>query len=173
MRKFKLLPALAAAVVVMAVVPALGLAGPPAFNGHFSFTSAPYADGWCGIDGTSVDTVRAHFLEDASGASIENLNLVTTFTSTASGKSMEIHIARVSKSDAFVDNGDGTETLFVTNNGLQSWKIPNGPMLVRSVGSITFAITFDAATGEFLSFEVVEEHGQFPPGCEFIIEALT
>jgi len=173
MRKFNLLRTLAAVVVLMPVLPAVGLAGPPVFNGHFSFTTDPYADGWCGIDGTSVDIVKAHYVEDETGASLENLNLVTTFTSTASGKSMEIHIARVSKADAVVDNGDGTETVFGTNNGVQSWKIPNGPVFVRSVGSITFAVTFDAATGDFLSFEVVAEHGQFPPGCELIIEALT
>ena len=36
---------------------------------------------------------------------------------------MEVHIARVSKTGAAVDNGDGTETIFVTNNGVQSFKL--------------------------------------------------
>ena len=107
MRRFKLGAALAMAAVLLAAVPAVAIAGPPVVNIHVAFTSDPYDDGWCGIDGTSVDEVSAHFVERESGASIENLNLVITFTAAASGKSMEIHIARVSKTAAPVDNGDG------------------------------------------------------------------
>jgi hypothetical protein len=171
MRKFTI--ATVVAFVLAAVVTGAGAAAAPVSNEHFKLTSAPYADGWCGVAGTSIDTVVAHLIVGADGAVLENLNLTTVFTATASGKSMEVHIARVGRASAAVDNGDGTETIFLTNNGLQNFKLPNGPLIVRNAGSITFAITLDTATGDFVSFEVVEEHGQFPPGCAFIIEALT
>ena len=171
MRKFRITTALV--VVLAGVLPAFGLAGAPVFNDSFRFTSDPYSDGWCGIAGTSIDTVVAHFQVRTSGASLESLNVTTTFTAAASGKSMEVHIARVGKTEAAVDNGDGTETILVTNDGMQNIKLPNGPLLVRTAGSITFAITLEVGTGDFVSFEVVKEHGQFPPGCAFIVEALT
>ena len=169
----QLFVALAGTIVLMAAVPALGLAAAPIVREHFNFTSDPYDDNWCGIDGTGVDRVVVQYSEDASGASIENVNVTIVFTATSSGKSMEVHIARVGKTTARVDNGDGTVTIFATNDGVQSFKLPNGPMLVRDAGSITFAVTLDAATGDFISFEVVEEHGQFPPGCDQIVAALT
>jgi len=41
------------------------------------------------------------------------------------------------------------------------------------VGLIEFRITFDSATDEFLSFEVLREKGQQPPGCDTIVAALS
>ena len=171
MRKLRIATALA--IVLAGVAPAFGLAGAPTFNDSFRFTSDPYADGWCGIAGTSIDTVVAHFQVRSNGASLENLNVTTVFTASASSKSMEVHIARVGKTDTAVDNGDGTETILLTNNGLQNFKLQNGPLIVRTAGSISFAITLEVGTGDFVSFEVVEEHGQFPAGCALIVEALT
>jgi hypothetical protein len=170
MRKFRMATTLA--VVLAGVVPAFSLADAPVFNDSFRFTSDPYSEGWCGMAGTSVDTMVARF-RVGSGGSLENLNMTTVFAASASAKSMEVHIARVGKTEASVDNGNGTETFVQTNTGRQSFKLPGGPLLVRSAGTITFAITLEVGTGDFMSFEVVEQHGQFPPGCDFIVEALT
>ena len=164
---------LTATLIAVLAFAAVAMAAPPVVNVHVNFTSDPYADNWCGIDGSSVDSVVAHYKEDAGGAFIANLNLTISFTATASGKSMQVHIARVGKATAPIDNGDGTATVLTTTNGVQSFKLQNGPLFVRSAGNITFAVTFDAVTGDFISFEVVEEHGQFPPGCDQIVVALT
>ena len=78
-----------------ALVLALGAAVPAATIGHDHFTSDPYADSWCGLVGTSVDKVVANYTTvDESRASID---VVTTFTVTATGKQLEIHSTGVRK----------------------------------------------------------------------------
>jgi hypothetical protein len=77
--------AVAAFVVVLATASAVGAAAAPPSHDHF--VSDPYPDGWCGIQGTSVDTVVANYTPDGSKVS---LNVKTLFTATASGKSIEI-----------------------------------------------------------------------------------
>jgi hypothetical protein len=175
MGKFRnLLLALAGAAALTATAPALGLAAAPVINEHFNFTSDPYVQNWCGIEGTSVDRVVGHFKLDASGASIENIQSKSLFTATASGKSMEIHITGLVKVSAPIDNGDGTFTVIVRNMGSRpQFKLPNGPLLVRSGGQGIFGLTFDSSTGEFISFEVIDVKGPHPAGCDIIVAALT
>ncbi len=61
-----------------------------------------------------------------------------------------------------------------TNSGPSpKFKLLNGPVIVIDVGLIEFRLTFDSATDEFLSFEVLREHGQRPPGCAAIVAALS
>ncbi len=156
------------------VFAAVAVAAAPVVNEHANFTSDPYDDNWCGIDGTSVDRVVAHYKEDESGASITNLNITTLFTATESGKSIEIRSTGLRTSSAPIDNGDGTYSVIATNRGqAPGIKLPNGPVIVLSVGLIEFLVTFDSATGDFLSFEVTRETGQHPPGCALIVAALT
>ena len=165
---------LAASLVGVLAFAAVAVAGAPVVNVHASFTSDPYADNWCGIDGTGVDRVVAHYKEDASGASIENLNITELFTATASGKSIEIRQTGVRRASAPIDNGDGTYSIIATNRGQgPGIKLPNGPVIVLSVGLVEFLVTFDSATGEFVSFEVLRDKGQHPPGCALIVAALT
>jgi hypothetical protein len=157
------------ALVVAAVVTAGASAVPP---GHDHFTSDPYADMWCGIDGTSVDRVVANYTPlDESRTS---LNVTTTFTASASGKSMEIHETGVRKEGPRIDNGDGTYSLVFSNAGQSAgFKLPNGPPIGLDVGLIQFHVTFDAATGDFLSFEVLKVAGQRLPLCDAIVAALS
>ena len=116
----------------------------------------------------------ANFKEDASGASLESLNVTTLFTATASGKSMEIRQTGARKASAPIDNGGGTVSVDVTNSGQSSgFKLPNGPPIVLDVGLVEFLVTFDAATGDFVSFEVLRVRGPRPPGCALIVAALT
>ena len=67
MRKLLVLALLAAATLWAAsATPAF--TGPPVVNNHYKFTSDPYAENWCGqVEGTAVDTVVEHFMQDASG----------------------------------------------------------------------------------------------------------
>jgi hypothetical protein len=170
----RLLIASSAAVALAAVVPALGVAAAPVIHEHAHFTTDPYAADLCGIAGTAVDTVVGQHLEDASGAFVETGNVTELFTSTASGKSVEWRMAGVIREGALVDNGDGTATFLVTVDGTSAvYKLPNGRVLVTDVGSITFAVTLDASTGDFISFDVVDINGPRPAGCAIIAAALT
>src|SRR5919108_280127 len=96
--------------------------------GHDHFTSDPYADDWCGIDGTSVDHVVANYQLDGPRASI---NVKTTFTATASGKSMEITQTGMRRGTAPVDNGNGTYSITFTNAGQSpGFRLPNGQVIL-------------------------------------------
>jgi hypothetical protein len=140
--------------------------------GHDHFTSDPYADSWCGLAGTSVDRVVANYTTaDASRASI---SVLTTFTATTNGKSLEIRSTGVRKETAPIDNGDGTSSVIFTNAGLSPmFKVPNGPAIGVDVGLIMFDVTFDNATGDFVSFSVVRVAGQRPGLDTQICAALT
>ena len=170
----RLVVAVAAAAAVATVVPLVGLAAAPVVHEHAHFTSDVYDDQWCGIAGTSVDRVVAQYLERASGASVETLSIATVFTATASGTSMLIRQTGARRAGAPVDNGDGTYSVSFTNTGQSpAFKLRNGPAIVLDVGLVEFLVTFDAATGDFISFDVIRERGLRPPGCDAIIPALT
>lgn len=162
-----------AAAAVAVIAPVLSVAAAPVVHEHAHFTSEPYDDEWCGIAGTSVDTVVAQYLEQEDGSSVETLNITSVFTATESGKTMVVRSTGARRASAPVDNGDGTYSLFFTNTGASPlFKLPNGPVIVLGVGLVEFRVTFDA-NDEFLSFEVVREEGNRSPGCDLIIAALT
>src|SRR5262249_43728769 len=124
------------------------------------------------MPGTSVDKIVANFTSaDESRAS---MNVLTTFTAAATGKVLEIRSTGVRKESSAVDNGDGTFSVIFTNAGQSpKFKVPNGPVVGLDVGLITFNVTFDDATGDFVSFEVLRVNGQRPPLNDEICAALT
>ena len=139
--------------------------------GHDHFTSDPYADGWCGLAGTSVDKVVANYTASGSWTS---LNVLTTFTVAATGKQLEIRSTGVNTESAPIDNGDGTYSVIFTNAGQSpKFKLANGPVIGLDVGLIQFDVTFDTATGNFISFDVVRAKGQRPALDSAICAALT
>ena len=144
--------------------------GSAARIGHDHFTSDAYDDSWCGLSGTSVDQVVANYTLDESRASI---NVRTTFTATTSGRSMEITQSGVRKTSAPTDNGDGTYSVAFTNAGQSPrFKLPAG-QVIQDTGLLEGVATFDAATDEFLSFEVVKVAGPRPNACDAIVAALA
>jgi hypothetical protein len=159
-------------LAVSVVALALSAAAVAGGIGHDHFTSDPYPDSWCGLTGTSVDQVVANYTTaDEARASI---NVLTTFTATATGKSLEIRSTGVRKESAPIDNGDGTYSLIFTNAGASPmFKVPNGPVIGVDVGLIVFDVTFDQATGEFVSFAVVRVAGQRPALDSRICAALA
>jgi hypothetical protein len=166
--------ALLAVLGVVAVLPALAAAAPPVFREHVHFTSEPYAENLCEIPGTAVDEVVASFTLYESGATLERLNVLTVFTATASGKSVEIRSTGARRVTAPLDNGDGTYSIIARNTGPSPiFKLPNGPTIVLDVGLVEFRITFDSGTDEFLSFDVVRVEGPRPAGCATLEAALT
>ena len=175
MRKLLVLIGICGMFVAIAV-PASGAASAAPTVQHFHFTSDPYPTNICGIGVIGVDTVSGNFVLFASGASISGAEVTTVLTNPASGESITFMSAGVARQNAPVDNGDGSSSVVTTVTGL-SPKIAelNGPPLDGiDTGSITFRFTFDTATGEFLSFDVLSIKGPRPAvGCDVITAALT
>jgi hypothetical protein len=173
----RLLVAATGIAALAALVPAVGVAAQPVVSGHFNFTSDPYADNICGVDVTAVDRVVETYKHDASGASIDNANVTTTFTA-ATGRLVEFHHSGVIKQTAATDNGDGTISfVFVISGNAPQIKIPNGPVLAHSTGTATLLVTADAANPDhFISFQFVRDTG-LPKdgggGCAAIASYLT
>jgi len=139
--------------------------------GHDRFVSDPYQDNWCGIDGTSIDDVVANYTLDGAR---QTLRVKTTFTATASGKSMDILSSGLRVSGAPVDNGDGTYSVtFRTAGPSPKIMLPNGGSPIVDTGIVIGRATFDSATDEFLDFELLKQDGSRPPGCDRIIAAMS
>lgn len=150
--------AVATALVAASAAPAF--TGPPVANDHYKFTSDPYAENWCGqVEGTAVDTVVEHFMQDASGNIVDNVHLTTVFTATATGKSIISSASSTTRSTGPIDNGDGTVSFVTDLTGLVlKFQIPNGPVLkaangepIRSAGALRIEDVFDAATGDYIT----------------------
>jgi hypothetical protein len=176
MRKFMALVGLSAALLMGLMASSAGATATAPTVQHFHFTSDPYPDNICGIDVIGVDTVSGMFLVSASGATINAAEVTTVLTNPTTGKSITFKNAGVAKQSAPIDNGDGTSSTISTVNGL-SPKVSelNGPPLDGiDTGSITFLVTFDTATGDFISFDVLSIKGPRPAGgCDLITAALT
>jgi hypothetical protein len=134
------------------------------------------------IDGTSVLNVVANGQDFADDTSKSELRSNQVFTSTATGKAVSIFVANeFVATGPPIDNGDGTITFTETNKGLQEkLKLPNGTVLSRDAGLVTFNHTFDATTGEFLGQTISPENGPHPDldsgftlFCDVIVPALT
>jgi hypothetical protein len=174
MRKASALATIAAAAMLMGLMASSAGATARTVE-HFHFTSDPYPSNICGIDVIGVDTVSGMFSVSASGATINAAEVTTVYTNPTSGKSITFMNAGVARQSAPIDNGDGTSSVVITVNG-PSPKISglNGPPLAVDTGSITFLATFDTATGEFISFDVLSIKGPRPAGgCDQITAALT
>jgi hypothetical protein len=166
----RLLVALAVATALAVAVPALGLAGQPVVNEHSTFVSDPYPESWCGaVDGTAVDTVVEHFVEDESGNFIDNVRLTSVFTATASGKSLESSAAATTRAYGPIDNGDGTFSFVEKVTGLVlQFKVPDGPVLkgadgkpLVGAGELSIVDIFDSATGDYIT-TTASWHGPHP-----------
>jgi hypothetical protein len=180
MGRVALLSVLVAAIVAV-VMPGSGVAAKPAFHSHERFSDT-FADNICGIPGTSVVRGVDNFTVYADNTFKDNFTLTNTFTATASGKSIRIHVAnQVTGNDEPIDNGDGTITFVQTFKGLpEQLKITNGPLLSRDAGVVTFTTIFDATTGDFISQTLSGEKGPHPDldsdfavFCDVLIPALT
>jgi hypothetical protein len=62
-----------------------------------------------------------------------------------------------------VDNGDGTVTFTTSFKGLmEKLKLPNGTILSRDAGLVTFNGIYDPTTGDLLSETISAEKGPHP-----------
>lgn len=169
------------AAFVAVVMPGSGAAAKPIFHSHANFSDT-FPDGICGIPGTSVVRVVDNFTLYTDHTFKDAFTISQTFTATASGKSVRIHAGnQVTGNNEPIDNGDGTITFITIFKGLpEQLKIPQGPMLSRDAGVVTFADTFDESTGDLISRVVSGEKGPHPDldgdfalFCNLLIPALT
>ena len=149
MFKVKHLFATAAVGVASLVAAASALAwqGPPVANEQFRPPPDVHPATWCGeLQGTAVDTIVEHYMQDASGNIIDNVRFTRVFTATATGKSIISSASTTEKSSGPIDNGNGTISFVTAVNGLAlKFQIPDGPVLksadgepLRSAGVLVF-----------------------------------
>jgi hypothetical protein len=148
------------------------------FHGTFSDT---FPDNICGIDGTSVVSGMDNIQVFADGTFKDQFRLNQYFTSAATGKTVLLFVAQQFVGAGPIDNGDGTVTFTSTFKGMpEKIKLPNGAVLSRDVGFVTFNDTFDATTGDFLGETISPENGPHPDldsgftlFCDVIVPALS
>jgi hypothetical protein len=110
-----------------------------------------------------------------------------TWVNPATGLWVTNFIAGQFREIRIVENPDGTTTIFSTNTGIpELLRSSDGTVLVKDVGRIVFASTFDFGDpGDFeddvfLGFEIVSVSGPHPEAesdfalfCQVIVPALT
>jgi hypothetical protein len=145
---------------LVAATTALAFSGPPVVNEQFRPPPETHPATWCGdVEGTAVDTVVEHYMQDANGNIIDNVRFTRLFTATATGKSLLSLASSTARSTGPIDNGDGTISFVTQITGLVlKFQIPNGPVLkaadgepLRSAGVLIIEDVFDAATGDYIT----------------------
>jgi hypothetical protein len=179
MRRFCALAALVGALLLASAASTAGAAPlTDRFHGTFSDT---FPDNICGIDGTSVVNGMDNIQVFADGTFKDQFRINQVFTSTATGKSVLLFAADQNVFVGPIDNGDGTVTFTSTFKGLPEMiKLPNGRVLSRDAGFVTFNDTFDATTGDFLGETISPENGPHPDldsgftlFCDVVVPALS
>ena len=107
-------------------------------------------DDYCGVSGlTAVDAGTFHsrlrILTKNSGTAyfLEHITVDETVTGVASGRSVTIHTAFVSKDLKVTDNGDGTLTIVSLLTGPSTAYGPDGRPIARDPGQVRFLIVVD------------------------------
>jgi hypothetical protein len=136
----------------------------------------------CDIPGTQVDSQSGNVQVFADGTRKVEWKETWVFTSALTGKSIESRSNyQLTSNTAPIDNGNGTVSFVFAFKGLeQQLKLPNGSILMRDTGPVTFTLSFDASSGDFVSFDVSGEKGPHPNidsggalFCDVIVPALS
>jgi hypothetical protein len=149
------------------------------FQGHGGFYRVNPTDNLCGIDGSSVYTGIDQVQVLGDGTFKDESVVIYTFTSAATGTSVQISNHEAVQGGVPVDNGDGTATVVNTFNGMPAEiKLQNGPLLIVDAGQQTMTITFDTATGQVISFTTSQDgpHPIFASSsavCDAVVPALS
>ncbi len=167
--------AAAAATAFLALGASSAAAAPIVDHSHVASTDT-YSDNRCGLDVSVVESfmVNTQVFNDTIKLEITDTQLIT---SKATGKSVQQFSAEQQTNILQpIDNGDGTTSLLFKFTGLeQRLKIPNGAVLARDAGPITFTLTFDAS-GNFLSIASSNEKGPHPfadSGFELVCDVMA
>jgi hypothetical protein len=173
--------ALAALITVFAVLPGTASAAKPIAQFHDHFTDS-FSDEICGIAVDVEVVVTDNFFLYADETFKDTSSVQATFTNPQNGKSVVVSNAgQISGPPPIIDEQAGTITFLTSFKGLpEKIQTAQGPVLLRDAGVITFADTFDLATGEFISSQTIVKNGPHPEAdsdftlfCEVITGALT
>jgi hypothetical protein len=167
------------ALAVALALPAAGSAANQQTVEPFNFTVGPFSSSLCGIDGTEVITAAGvNVYDNRVWDRINAYHFADTFTNPATGEWVEF-VSGVVFKDQFVDNGDGTISLYVWFSGNQLIRQSDGaPIGGILAGHSEGVLTIDAATGNVVGFQLLHSDGQFPDQsldaiCGQIVAALT
>jgi hypothetical protein len=168
-----------AATALVGLMAASAVAAPASQHHSAKVTTSNPDANQCDIPGTQVETFMANVVDLPDGTRRFEFWDRWIFTSALTGKSIESFAAEQMTTNVEpIDNGDGTVSFFFSFTGLeQRLKLPNGAVLGRDVGPITFTISYDA-NGDFVSFVVSGQkglHELFDAGgyCTALIPALS
>lgn len=140
-----------AAGVALALPASGASAAPITLQFHGAVTQVFPNDNLCGIDGSSVINLMDNIQVLGDGTFKDESQFVGTFTSAATGKSVQLSNHEAVQGGVPVDNGNGTATVVNNFNGIpMDVKLASGPMLALDAGRATFTITFDTATGQVI-----------------------
>jgi hypothetical protein len=183
--------------LLIASAPAVAAVGKPVdqFNDHFDdvILDDPTTtdDDLCGIPVTThAEGVQNGIVRlDKAGHELFKVagHVDVTWTNPATGLSISNHVSGMFRDIKVVDNADGTTTIYSMNVGVpERLETPDGTVLVKDVGRIVFADTFDFGDPDnpdddvFISNEVVSINGPHPEAdadfelfCEVAVDALT
>ena len=171
-------------LVALAIVPT-GAIGAKPERFHERVLEFIEADNVCGltVDTTvsGVFTDLAFFDKDGNFVRFMNLSSFRVTFTDAEGDSVVVQNANLFQDSApIVDEDAGTITFMVTFKGLpEKIQTANGPVLLRDAGIATFVDTFDLATGELISSNVItkgphpELDSDFELFCDIVTQALA
>jgi hypothetical protein len=171
--------ALVTAATAAAMLAGTATAAQPLQQFHDQFRDS-FSTDVCGISVDAQVRVTDNFFvypdsfKDTSSVSV-------TFTNPVNGKSVIVSNAgQIVGPPGIVDEEAGTITFLVSYKGLpEKIQTAGGPVLLRDAGVITFADTFDLATGDFISSDVLikgphpEADSDFTLFCQVVSGALT
>jgi hypothetical protein len=174
--------ALVGVLAALALPLAATAGGQPAFHVHevFTFTDPNFCG--TGAPVAIADDVNAIvWIGETGGDPTQDVkvafNVATTFTNPATGASLVGRFAGVNTNEIVIGLESGPHTHEFVENGLRAkLKLPNGGLLTRDAGSLTYRVSFDAADN-VVGFELVSVHGPHPAfdspvWCEAAIAAL-
>lgn len=173
------LAALVTTATAVAILAGTATAAKPIEQFHDHFTDSFSAD-LCGIPVDVQVVVTDNFFIFADSFR-DTSSVRLTATNPANGKAVIISNAgQISGPPPIIDEAAGTITFLTSFKGLpEKIQTANGPVLLRDAGVITFADTFDLATGEFISSEVTikgphpEADSDFQLFCQVVSGALA
>jgi hypothetical protein len=180
------IPALVVALITtFAVLPAGALGAKPEIF-HANFLDTEEDADVCGITvdivAQGVFTDKAFFDKEGNFVRFQSTASATVTFTAENGKSVINQFAnQYVETEPIVDETAGTITFVYSFKGLpEVLRTPQGPVLLRDAGLITFSDTFDLETEEFLSSEILVNRGPHPDAdsdftlfCEVISEALA
>jgi hypothetical protein len=179
-RSLQLLVLTVITATVLLALMASSAGAAPAIQHHSAKVTTTNLDAnQCDIPGTQVETFMANLVDLPNGTRRFEFWDLWVFTSALTGKSIESFAAEQMTTNLEpIVNPDGTVSFFFTFTGLeQRLKLPNGSVLARDVGPITFTVMYDA-NGDFVSFAISGEKGPHPLTdsggyCSVLIPALS